>query len=145
MLAARAWRIVKRRYPDAFPETNPFEDMERDWKRTPKKAATRMETYALAHALKDLGHPHLGLVPLVCYEWHQRPENVLGGCLKWSDIRPASHPTSVRIEHHKTGEEVWLPLDDGDKLLYPEIEAYLARLPRLGPPVVLTRLSQLEG
>jgi hypothetical protein len=137
-LAARAWRIVKRRYPDAFPEVNPFEDVERDWKRTPKKAATRMEAYALAKALKDLGHPHLGLVPLVCYEWHQRPENVLAGCLKWSDIRPSCHPGSVRIEHHKTGEEVWLPLDDGGKRLYPEIEGYLARLPRLGSPVVLT-------
>jgi integrase len=44
----------------------------------------------------------------------------------------------VRIEHDKTGEGVWLPLEDGDKLLYPEIEGYLAGLPRLGFPVVLT-------
>jgi hypothetical protein len=146
-LAGKAWRIVRRRYPDVFPEENPFEGLERNWKRTPKKAASRLEAYALSKALKDLGHPHLGVVPLVCYEWHQRPENVLAGYLRWSDIRPWTRPDAVRLEHHKTGEEVWLPLEaetedesgeKGKELLFPEIEAYLEELPRLGTPVVLT-------
>jgi hypothetical protein len=138
-LASRAWRIVQRRYPDAFPSVNPFEGLKREWKRTPKKAASRVEAYSLASALRDMGHPHLGLVPLVCYEWHQRPENVLAGYLRWSDYRPAENPATIRVEHHKTGEEVLLPLEDEEGIkLYPEIEAYLGTLPRLGTPIVLT-------
>ena len=45
----------RRRYPDVFPDENPFEGLERDWKRTPRKAATRAEAYALSAALKELG------------------------------------------------------------------------------------------
>lgn len=137
-LVGRAWRTVQRRYPDLFPEVNPFEGLQRDWKRTAKKAATREEAYALSNTLKQMGHPHLGLVPLVCYEWHQRPENILAGHLRWSDVRPASRPNAVRLEHHKTRVEVWLPLEDEGARLFPEIEAYLAELPRLGTPIVLT-------
>ena len=33
---------------------------------------------------------------------------------------------------------VWVPLDDHEGQLFPEIEAYLAELPRLGLPIVLT-------
>jgi len=32
----------------------------------------------------------------------------------------------------------WSPLEDGGGLLYPELEAYLADLPHLGLPIVLT-------
>ena len=125
-LAGRAWRMIQRREPRVFPAVNPFEGVERVWKRTAKKAATRDEAYVLSKALKEMEHPHLGLVPLVCYEWHQRPENVLAGYLRWADWRPPSHPNAVRVEHHKTREEVWLPLQDGGVKLYPEIEEYLA-------------------
>ena len=124
-LAGRAWRMIQRREPMAFPAINPFEGVERVWKRTAKKAATRDEAYALSNVLNEMGHPHLGLVPLVCYEWHQRPENVLAGHLRWADWRAPSHPNAVRVEHHKTREEVWLPLQDGGVKLYPEIEEYL--------------------
>jgi hypothetical protein len=149
-LAGRAWRVVKRRYPDVFPDENPFEGLERDWKRTPRKACTRVEAYALSAALKGLGHPHLGLVPLVCYEWHQRPENVLAGHLRWADWRPPERSDAVRIEHHKTGEEVWLPLeeekDDGTtELLFPEIEKYLEELARLGPAMVMRPKRRVDS
>jgi hypothetical protein len=77
----------------------------------------------------------------VCYEWHQRPENILAGRLRWSDWRPPDRPDTVRVEHHKTGEEVWLPLEDGNEegkeLLFSEIESYLAELARLGPAIVM--------
>jgi hypothetical protein len=137
-LAGLAWRMVQRRYPDVFPEINPFEGIERESRKTAKPAATRKEAYALSDALRQMGHPHLGLVPLVCYEWHQRPEAVLAGHLRWSDVRPASHPNAVRVEHHKTKQEVWLPLEDRGRKAFAEIEAYLATLPRLGTPIVLT-------
>ena len=32
-------------------------------------------------------------VPLISFEWHQRPENVLAGHLTWADFRPPAHPS----------------------------------------------------
>ena len=88
-------------------------------------------------------------MPLVCYEWHQRPENVLAGHLRWADWRSPEQPDAVRVEHHKTGEEVWLPLEDekeeGKELLFPEIENYLAELPRLGPAIVMRPKRRVDG
>jgi hypothetical protein len=42
------------------------------------------------------------------------------------------------VRHHKTGEKGWMPLDDEQGPLFPELEAYLAGLKRLGLPIVLT-------
>jgi len=72
----------------------------------------------------------------------QRPENVLTGKITWRDYRGADHPKHVRILHHKTGEEVLQPLEDDGTLLYPELEAYLQTLPRLGTPIVVTKGSR---
>lgn len=57
-------------------------------------------------------------MPLICFEWHQRPENVLAGHMTWLDIGPADHPLQVRIVHHKTGEHVWLPVSDEEDPLF---------------------------
>jgi hypothetical protein len=38
----------------------------------------------------------------------------------------------------QTGEKGWIPLEDESGSLYPEIDAYLRELPRLGLPIVLT-------
>jgi hypothetical protein len=70
------------------------------------KKATRVEAFALSKAIADDGHPHLAAVPLICFEWLQRPKNVLAGHLGWGDIRASAHPHYVRIDHHKTGKEV---------------------------------------
>lgn len=81
----------------------------------------------------------MGAAALICFEWHQRPEHVVRlGELTWADWRPVDHPRHVQVRHPKTGAMVWLPLEDDQRLLYPEIEAYLGELPRLGLPVVLT-------
>src|SRR5262249_32474586 len=53
--------------------------------------------------------------------------------------RPSERPARVRIFHHKTGEYVWLPLERQRKKLYSELEAWLARLPRIGVPIVLLK------
>jgi len=58
------------------------------------------------------------------------------------DYRGPDHPKHVRILHHKTGEEVLQPLEDQGTLLYPELEAYLQDLPRLGTPIVVTKGSR---
>src|SRR6185503_18509772 len=93
--------------------------------------------YSLAETLAEMGHSALGAAALICYEWLQRPENVLAGKITWTDYRPAHHPRAVRIDHHKTKKKIWQPLEDDLGWLYPEFEAFLARVPRLGVPVVL--------
>lgn len=134
---ARAWDVVQRLYPADVPETNPFRDVELTHSRGTTRAASRSEAYALHDALVANGHPHLAVVPLVCFELHQRPENVIAGHLTWNDYRPSDRRDAIRIEHHKTGAEVWQPLKDGEHDLYPELCKYLDGLERLGVPVVL--------
>ncbi|WP_092865531.1 hypothetical protein [Hyphomicrobium facile] len=136
-IMARAWDAVHRLYPKTIPSENPFRGVELDYNTSTTRPASREEAYALHKALIAVGEIHLAAVPLICFEWHQRPENVLAGHLTWTDYRPTERPDAVRILHHKTGELVWLPLSDEDGPLFPELTAYLEGLDRLGVPVVL--------
>jgi len=152
-VARRAWGVVGRAYPALFmvpnPASprerialNPFVGVERVYGSSTTEPATRNEAYALSKALLELGHPSLAAVPLIAYEWLQRPENVLSGAISWTDYRPVTRPSHVRIEHHKTRKMIWQPLDDphveaGDGRFFPELEDFLAQLPRLGVPIVL--------
>src|SRR4051794_30019479 len=101
----------------------------------------RFTAYSLHRALIVAGEPHLAVVPLTCFEWHQRPENVLAG-LAWADWRPADRPNHVRVTHAKTGAVVWMPLADREGPLFPELSAYIDQVERLGVPVVLMRPSR---
>lgn len=160
-VARRAWKVVRRQYPGMFlvPVTgqdgktqrlaiNPFEQMIRaDYERDTAKPATRDQALALASALEKAGYPALGVAALICYEWLQRPEDVRKGRITWTDYRPPHRPREVQVFHHKTGERVWQPLDDvavdpetGEQTvrqLYPEIEAMISKLPRLGVPLIM--------
>jgi hypothetical protein len=136
---ARAWDVVRRLYPKLVPQDNPWRGVEMEHGDGTTKPATREEAYALHRALVDAGQPWLAVVPLVCFEWHQRPENVLAGHLAWSDYRPASRPNWVRIVHHKTGALVWLPLSDDQGPLFPELTAYLDGLTRAAVPIAVFR------
>ena len=49
---------------------------------------------------------------VICFEWLQRPENVLAGVLRWPDYRSKQWPNAIKILHHKTGATVWHPLED---------------------------------
>jgi hypothetical protein len=89
---ARAWEVVNRLYPKVVPTQNPFRDLIRDTDKKDIIPATREEAYALSDAIAKKGHPHLGVVPVICFEWFQRPENVLDGYLTWADWRPSSRP-----------------------------------------------------
>lgn len=141
-IARRAWKIVRRLYPNIVPAENPFEGVLKINSSQTKVAATRAEAYALANSLKQIGEPHLGAAALICFEWLQRPENVLTGKITWPDYRPTEHPLHVRIFHHKTGQVVLQPLEAEGRKLYPELEAYLADLPRIGVPIVVTKGSR---
>ena len=137
-VARRAWDVVHRLHSTTVPVENPWRGVLKVTTKSTKPAATRAEAYALAAKLGELGEPHLGVAALICFEWLQRPENVLTGKITWADYHSSEQSGHVRVLHHKTGEVVWMPLEDGDGQLYPELEAYLADLPRLGLPIVLT-------
>jgi hypothetical protein len=68
----------------------------------------RVEAYALAKALKELGEPHLGAAAHICFEWHQRPEHVRCGDITWADYRSPQRADAVLVRHHKTGEKGWV-------------------------------------
>lgn len=137
-IAKKAWTVVQRTHPPQFQASNPFIGLTRFRSTGSVHQATRAEAFALSAALRDYGHPYLAVVPLVCFESLQRPENVPAGHLRWTDYRPANRPNHVRIVHHKTGEIVWHPLEaDGDRF-YPELEDALGALPKLAVTIVAT-------
>ncbi|MEQ1695121.1 MAG: hypothetical protein ABL901_04695 [Hyphomicrobiaceae bacterium] len=141
---ARAWDVVKRLHPKAMPVgDNPWRGVEMSYEGGTKTPATRAEAFALHLALIELGEPHLAAVPLICFEWHQRPENVLEGLLSWADYRPAARRDWVRVKHGKTASEGWPPIADNEGPQFPELTAYLDALPRLGLPNVLAQPRKL--
>ena len=137
-IARRAWDVVRRSHPSIVPAENPWRGVLRVTNKKTKPAATRQEAYALAYQLHDMGEPSLGAAALICFEWLHRPENVLDGKITWADYRPDERSAHVRVFHHKTGEIIWMPLEDEAVLFFPELEVFLSNLPRLGRPIVLT-------
>jgi hypothetical protein len=98
----------------------------------------------------EAGLPEIAAAAVACFEFLQRPENVLAGYLAWPDYRPKDAPTAIRIIHHKTGATVWHPLeettDEGTIKFYAHAEQVLARVPRRGVPMILTILrSKRDG
>jgi hypothetical protein len=98
--------------------------------------------YAFAWAAIEARRPEAAAAAVICFEFLQRPENVLAGYVAWPDYRGKDAPTAIRINHHKTGAIVWHPLeatdDDGSTVkLYNEAEAVLAHLPRRGVAMIL--------
>jgi len=59
-----------------------------------------------AHVAIDEGYPEVGAAAVICFEWLQRPENVLAGFIRWTDYRGSAAPTAIRITHHKAGAVV---------------------------------------
>jgi hypothetical protein len=143
-LCRKAWNVVRRLFPDEFDRTtpNPWEGVTRERRVKKKKAAvTRELVYAFARGSIERYCPEAAAAAVICFEWLQRPENVLAGYLRWTDYRSKEWPNAIRIEHHKTGELVWHPLEEtADNVttrFYEDAEAILAKLPRRGVPMIL--------
>ncbi|WP_316205817.1 hypothetical protein [Bradyrhizobium sp. SZCCHNS1012] len=143
-LCRKAWRVVHRLYPQEFakdvPNPWPGVTMKTRVKAT-KHAVTREQVYIFAQGCVERGEVGAAAAAVICFEWLQRPENVLAGHIKWTGYRQSIPPT-IQIEHHKTGARIDHPLedvlDDGTAVqLYPEAEAILAHLKRLGTPLIL--------
>ena len=144
VLCRKAWWVVHRLYPNEFDKAvpNPWKGvtLKRRVKKT-KAAVTREQVYTLAWGCIDRGNPEAAAAAVICFEWLQRPENVLAGYLRWPDYRSKEWPNHIKIEHHKTGATVWHPLEettpDGVVKFYDDAEAVLAKLPRRGIPMIL--------
>jgi hypothetical protein len=142
-LCRRAWNVVHRLYPEQFNKDvpNPWTGVtKRRRVMAVKKAADREQVYVFARKALELGHPEAASAAVICFEWLQRPENVLAGFIRWSDYRPAEKPAFLRIEHAKTAAIVWHPLEDADgRKFYSDAEEVLALIPRRGVPMILRR------
>lgn len=142
-IAKRAWAVVRRLHPEFFRPGelwNPWEGVSLEKRhRRIKPAVTREEVYRFARGAVALGRPEIGAAAVICFEWLQRPENVLAGYVRWTDYRAPAHPLQVRIEHHKTGAVVWHWLEDPEtgERWYADAEAILAAVPRLGVSMIL--------
>ena len=110
-----------------------------------KPAVTREQVYAFAWGCIERGRPEPAAAAVICFEWLQRPENVLAGYIRWTDYRSKEWPNAVRIEHHKTGEQIWHPLEETVNevrtAFYADAEAVLAKLPRRGIPMILRQVD----
>ncbi len=150
-ICRHAWKVVHRLHPGLFiqgqqtgevPVWNPWEGVAlRRRVKAIKPAATREDVYTFAWGALEAGHADAAAAAVICFEWLQRPENVLAGYVTWNDYRGPKAPAQIRIEHHKTGEMVLHPLEEiagaTCTLFYEEAEAVLAKVPRLGLGIVM--------
>jgi len=148
-LCARAWKVVRRLYPEVFNSDvpNPWRGVTKNRRtKAVKPAVTREEVYVFANVAITAGYPEAGAAAVICFEWLQRPENVLAGFIRWTDYRGRDAPTAIRITHHKTGAVVLHPLEEtivGENgkpqrvLFYNDAEEVLAKLARRGIPMIL--------
>ncbi|MGJ4995690.1 hypothetical protein ACQR0Z_14790 [Bradyrhizobium sp. HKCCYLS3077] len=153
-LCRKAWRVVHRLYPAEFakdvPNPWPGVTMKTRVKAT-KAAVTREQVYTFANGAVERGEVGAAAAAVICFEWLQRPENVLAGHIRWTGYRAnKSGPPVIQIEHHKTGAKIDHPLedvlDDGTTVqLYPEAEVILAHLKRLGVPLILREVLPATG
>ena len=98
-LCRRAWRVVHRLHPSEFDREvpNPWDGVTR--KRRVKKtkaAVTREQVYEFAWGCVEHGQLGAAAAAVICFEWLQRPENVLAGFLRWRTIAARSGRTPSR-------------------------------------------------
>ncbi|MGB6660894.1 MAG: hypothetical protein WBE90_17905 [Xanthobacteraceae bacterium] len=151
-LCRRAWRVVHRLHPGEFDRNvpNPWDGVTIKRRTKAKKpAVTRDDVYRFAAGAIELGRPEAAAAAIICFEWLQRPENVLAGVLRWPDYRSKEWPDAIKILHHKTGATVWHPLEEAVEgavvKFYPEAEEILAKLPRRGVPMILREIKTRNG
>ena len=135
---------MRRLYPDDFDNLvpNPWDGVTRSTRTKKTKAAvTREQVYRFAWGCIENGRPGAAAAAVICFEWLQRPENVLAGYIRWTDYRSNEWPNAIQIEHHKTGGWSgirWRMTVTGTQF-YAEAEAVLAELPRRGIPMILRK------
>jgi hypothetical protein len=148
-LARKAWRVVRRLFPNEFDKDvpNPWDGVTMKSRvKLTKPAVNREQVYAFAWGCIERGEPECAAAAVICFEWLQRPENVIAGHIKWSGYRSRPKPT-IQIEHHKTGAIVNHPLEerleDGSLVkFYEDAESILSHLSRRGLPMILREVEE---
>jgi len=147
-LCRKAWKVVYRLYPEEFDKAvpNPWAGVTMKTRvKATKAAVTRDQVYQCAHGCVAAGEVEVAAAAVICFEWLQRPENVIAGHLNWTDYRSEKNPTIIRILHHKTGAVVLHPLEEtsskGVVKFYDEAEQILSHLPRRGVSMILRDLG----
>jgi hypothetical protein len=148
VLCRKAWRVVHRLNPAEFPRDipNPWTGVTMATRiKLLKHAVTREQVYTFANGCVERGEAQCAAAAVICFEWLQRPENVIAGHIKWSGYRTGPKPT-IRIEHHKTGAVIDHPLEekiaDGSIVkFYEDAENVLTNLARRGLPMILRKVG----
>lgn len=98
-ICERAWAVVHRLHPDLFDRATPNPWVGVTVKRrtvTAKEAVSRDDVYTFAWGVIDVGEPEVAAAAVICFEWVQRPENVLAGYIRWPTTgdRPRRTPSA---------------------------------------------------
>lgn len=141
MYMGTAWRRMQPHYPREFRTDvpNPWDGVTKlKRKKKIKAAVTREEVYVFARAAETANRPEVAAAAVICFEWLQRPENVIAGYVQWPNYVPGE---SILIEHHKTGASVRHPLSGivgaEHVLFYANAESVLGKLPKRGISLIL--------
>jgi hypothetical protein len=125
----RAWFVAMRAHPGKI-GANPFSRMGLKSAHRETPTATFDEMRAFRSKAVELGFPSLATAALIAWEWSQRQTDIFAN-FQAGHYRPKERPNAVRVVHHKTGEEAWVPLlDDKGVPLYPELMAELDAIKR---------------
>jgi hypothetical protein len=126
----RAWNVAARRNPGKMPVVNPFAKMGLKSSDRDTPTATYDELRSFRAKAIALGLPSLATAALIAWEWLQRERDIFTS-FEVTHYRPKERPYAVRVLHHKTSEENWIPLfDDAGVPLYPELMGELDALKR---------------
>ena len=125
----RAWNIVARRHPGKLPHVNPFAQMGLRSSERETPTATYEELQAFRAKAVEMGLPSLATAALIGWEWLQREVDIFA-TFSVAHYRPKDRPDMVRVIHHKTREENYVPLFKDGVPLYPELMAELDAIKR---------------
>lgn len=133
-----AWSTAHRATPKLVPADNPFSKMKLDHTAKETKPASIAQLEAFETKALELGEPVVAFVARCAWEMLQRPDEIINSFAR-GHWRPAENPLHAFVGNDKTGEKVWKRVAEIDPetreviLFYPELEAIIAAVPRLGP------------
>jgi hypothetical protein len=142
-LCRKVWRIMRRLHPELFDKKhpNPWDDFTlKSRTKSKKHAVARDEVYKFAWGCISQGKPQPAAVAVICFEWLQRPENVVAGLLTWPDYRSKKWPHAA----HRAPQEQAAGLASEIVKFYAEAEDILSYLPKLGIPMIMRRIEKGE-
>jgi hypothetical protein len=125
----RAWNVVARRHPGKLPTVNPFATMGLRSSDRETPTATFEELQIFRTKAVEMELSSLATAALIGWEWLQRETDIFA-TFSVAHYRPKDRLDMVRVIHHKTREENYVPLFKAGVALYPELMAELDAIKR---------------